>query len=392
MTYTAALRLMKHPLAQGILGERLSARKLISVLTENLVLSQPVWDTAASGTESDTGARVSHLGDNGLWSADEHPLRSSTEGDYLVVVLTAELLRAFSPTAEPREDAFSYNLKHTAEQFFAQHLGDFSYVPNGVAIWSAAALELPIEATAPEGYTPNANFGLEPLQVEYARRTRQNSGSSILAHHHRPPGYAYFASALERYRDTGAVPERWNGVDEQAEPVTSPFHEWLVTQVNPAGGRGVLGSRERLVYDYRAGIADSDHGIARQPEDLLRILFELGAVDPFLTAAREVIVDWARTSPESTGIRTELIDRSRGDHGGWGAGGGDVEQYEYLCPCGEGKILEEHENIPGFREHDVTILCKRCNAEWQLVAGRSTSNWRVEPKLAQPGANAARAI
>ena len=389
MKYTAALRLMKHPLAQGILGERISARKLISVLTKNPVLSEPVWNTDDSGAQFESDERVTHLGDNGLWSAEEHPLRCATEDDYVVVVLTAELLRAVSPTAKPHEDAYSYNLKHTAEEFFADHLGDFSYVANGTAIWAAAALDLPLAATAPDDYTLNANFALEPLQVDYARRTRRNSGSTIRAHHHRPPGFLYLASALETYRDTGVVPERWNGVDEKAEPLTSPFHEWLVAQVNPAGERGVLGSRESLAHDYRAGLADGDHGVARQPEELLTILHGLNADEMFLSAAREAIVDWARASPESTGIRTESIDWSRSDHGGWGAGGGDVERHEYRCPCGEGTILEEHDNIPGFREHDVRIMCTRCDAEWQFVAGRSAGDWRVEPNPSQPEFDAA---
>lgn len=389
MNYTAALRLMKHPLAQGILGERISARKLISVLRTNPVLSEPVWGTDGSGNDFETDERVTHLGDNGLWSAEEHPLRCSAEDDYLVVVLTAELLRAFSPTAEPQDDAYSYNLKHTAEEFFAEHLGDFSYVANGTAIWAAAALDLPLAATAPDDYTLNANFGLEPLQVDYARRTRRNSGSTIRAHHHRPPGFLHLASALEKYRETGAIPERWNGADEKAEPLTSPFHEWLVAQVNPAGERGVLGSRESLAHDYRAGLADGDHGVARQPEELVTLLRGLNANEMFLSAARDAIVDWARTSPESTGIRTESVDWSRSDHGGWGAGGGDVERYEYLCPCGEGTILEEHDNIPGFREHDVTIMCSRCRAEWKFVEGRSVRDWRVEPILRKPQGEAA---
>ena len=113
----------------------------------------------------------------------------------------------------------------------------------------------------------------------------------------------------------------------------------------------------------------------------MTLLRGLNADEMFLSAARDAIVDWARTSPESIGIRTEPVDLSRSDHGGWGAGGGDVERYEYLCPCGEGTILEKHDNIPGFREHDVTIMCSRCVAEWQFVEGRSVRDWRVEPIL-----------
>jgi hypothetical protein len=35
-----------------------------------------------------------------------------------------------------------------------------------------------------------------------------------------------------------------------------------------------------------------------------------------------------------------------------------VERYEeYLCACGDGTIIEEQHNVPGFREHDVRIDC-----------------------------------
>ena len=30
-------------------------------------------------------------------------------------------------------------------------------------------------------------------------------------------------------------------------------------------------------------------------------------------------------------------------HPGYGAGDGNIERYEYECPCGKGKIIEEHE-------------------------------------------------
>ncbi len=382
MKYTAALRLMQHPLAQGILGERISSRAVISVLIEHPVLSEPVWDTDDSGDEFQTEERVSHLGETGLWDADERPLQCASEDDYLVVVLTAEVLRMFAPTSQPHEDAYSYNLKHTVEEFLGEYLGEFSHIGNGTAIWAAAALGIPVVESAIGEYGRNAHLGLEPLQVEYARRMRRNvrgSGSTIRAHHHRPPGYLFLQHALERYRDTGAAPARWDGVDDSAEPLTSPFHEWLVAQVS-GSGRGKAGSRESLAYDYRAGVNDGDHGVALEPEDLVRMLDELAADTAYLDEAHKAVLDWARTSPESLGIRTEPIDGGRHKHRGWGAGAGDVELHEYKCPCGEGRILEEHDNVPGFREHDVRIICKRCAAEWRFVPGRPVRRWRLEPK------------
>ncbi|MFB4353219.1 hypothetical protein RAC69_08730 [Microbacterium sp. LS_15] len=382
MKYTESLRAMEHPLAQGILGERICARDVIRVLAQHPVLSEPIWETDSEGREVESDERITHLGDNGLFATEDRSLSSATEHDYIELVLTAEVLRAFTPTVEPQEEAYSYNLKHTVEEFLGEHLGDHSYIANGRAIWAAAVVGIPITESNPGEYSLNADFGLVPEQVEYARRMRRTSGSTrdaVRAHHHRPPGYLFLQQALQRYRATGETPGRWDGVDEHAEPVTSAFHEWLVAQADPAGERGAQGSRERLAGDYAAGVRDGDHGVAREPEGLLTILHRVGADDDFFDMAREAILDWARSSSLSNGIRTELVDRDRSDHGGWGAGGGDVERYEFLCPCGKGKILEEHDNVPGFREHDVTIMCRTCSQEWDFVPGRSVRGWRIQP-------------
>jgi hypothetical protein len=47
-------------------------------------------------------------------------------------------------------------------------------------------------------------------------------------------------------------------------------------------------------------------------------------------------------------------------------------------PCGDGEIVEEHDNIPGFREHDVRIECEKCDAEWRFAAGRPVRGWGLE--------------
>ena len=43
-------------------------------------------------------------------------------------------------------------------------------------------------------------------------------------------------------------------------------------------------------------------------------------------------------------MRTKMIFSSREAHPGYGAGDGTTERYEYECPCGKGKIVEEHDN------------------------------------------------
>lgn len=82
------------------------------------------------------------------------------------------------------------------------------------------------------------------------------------------------------------------------------------------------------------------------------------------------------------GIRTEPITTSASDHNGFGAGSGTTERYAFRCPCGEGQIVEEHDNIPGFRDHSVMIQCEKCRSEWQFVEGKSTREWELEPKSA----------
>lgn len=79
------------------------------------------------------------------------------------------------------------------------------------------------------------------------------------------------------------------------------------------------------------------------------------------------------------GYSSRRSHSSQWDHQGWGAGSGDTERYKFECPCGRGVIVEEHENTPGFREHDRWIECDTCRAEWQFVEGLSTRGWRLEP-------------
>lgn len=65
-------------------------------------------------------------------------------------------------------------------------------------------------------------------------------------------------------------------------------------------------------------------------------------------------------------IRTKMIYSSTEDHPGYGAGSSDTERYEYECPCGKGKIVEEHDNASGFCEHDVYIQCEEGAKKYRL--------------------------
>ncbi len=83
-------------------------------------------------------------------------------------------------------------------------------------------------------------------------------------------------------------------------------------------------------------------------------------------------------------MRTKLIYSSQESHPGYGAGSGDYELYEYECPCGKGIIREEHDNIPGFRDHDVYICCDICKKIYKLDISKGVRNWdliKIDEKL-----------
>lgn len=369
MKYTEALRAVEHPLAQGILGERIRARTITQVLTDHPALST---------SDPDSDGLITHLGRNGLWADEPFPVGLTTEHDYVSVVLAAEVLRLFDRTKSASGGSGSYGVKHTVERFFQAHLPQFGYVANGTAIHAAAVLGIPLVANPADRLDPNATFGLVAEQVAYVDRVledRRTKSNTVRGHHHRPAGLAFLERALDEYQATGKQPARWNGLDADPAPLTSPFHEWLIAQTGP----GEFGSRALLAADYAAGLRDSDHPVARQPEDLISILRTTGAHPTVVDAGKDAVVDWARTAPQSTGVRTELSHSSQWDHEGWGAGSGDTERYEFDCPCGRGSILEEHDNTPGFREHDHRIDCETCRTEWQFVDGLPTREWRIEP-------------
>lgn len=47
-----------------------------------------------------------------------------------------------------------------------------------------------------------------------------------------------------------------------------------------------------------------------------------------------------------------------------------------------GAFVEEHDNIPSFREHDVRFVCASCSEEWDFGPGLSTRDWRLDRKTA----------
>ncbi len=76
-------------------------------------------------------------------------------------------------------------------------------------------------------------------------------------------------------------------------------------------------------------------------------------------------------------MRTELIHSSTSPHPGYGAGSGEVERNEFKCLCGKGKIVEEHDRIPGFRDHDVWLQCKECSKKYRLDTSKGVGSWEI---------------
>lgn len=73
-----------------------------------------------------------------------------------------------------------------------------------------------------------------------------------------------------------------------------------------------------------------------------------------------------------------MIFSNKGSHTGYGAGSGNVERYE--CACAKGKIIEEHDNIPGFRDHSVYMLCDDCKEIYDLDTNNGVRRWELKKR------------
>lgn len=68
----------------------------------------------------------------------------------------------------------------------------------------------------------------------------------------------------------------------------------------------------------------------------------------------------------------KLINSNSEPHVGYGAGSGTIDHYEYECPCGKGKLIHIHDDIPGFRDHDYFIECADCIEKYDYSNGNLT--------------------
>jgi hypothetical protein len=70
-------------------------------------------------------------------------------------------------------------------------------------------------------------------------------------------------------------------------------------------------------------------------------------------------------------MKLQEVDSSTSYHSGYGAGSGEVIREEYKCPCGNGKVIFEKDDIPGFKETDISCTCKECDEKFEF--GRGTA-------------------
>lgn len=349
-TYTAALRQMTSPMAQGLLGQRLRARQLIAIL-QNHELIGINNEHSKAPLSSANGVRRSDFGD--VWSFNG-------ETDYLDLALIAEFLQMFSMVDDVADaEVHSYSLKHTAENFLKPHLG---YVSNGQVIWVAAALGIPLLDDTGAG--PNLYVGISETEHRYVHSmtARGSDHNRPKAHHFRPAGYEFVQASLERAAAGETITEKWIEPEHSDTPL--PFHEWLLAH---HADDTVVGD---IANDYWAGVLNSDHDMAAHPADFLEMFRHINAGFDVYDSVIEAINQFYRDAPETTPVRTALIKK-------WVRS--DMETYTFVCPCGDGTIIEDHENEVGFQEHSRRLDCDRCDDEWVFSPGRSVRQWGLLP-------------
>lgn len=50
----------------------------------------------------------------------------------------------------------------------------------------------------------------------------------------------------------------------------------------------------------------------------------------------------------------------------------------YKCPCGKGEIVDDKDDTPGFRSHDVFLTCDKCREKYEFDFSKGKSRWRLK--------------
>lgn len=132
--------------------------------------------------------------------------------------------------------------------------------------------------------------------------------------------------------------------------------------------------------EYNGELYHIDHIIplstAKTEEDVIRLCHytNLQLLKPEDNLEKSDKLDWKKGEiTMKTKLKEKFVNVAN-----YGAGDGTEEKYIYECPCGKGEIIEEHCNVPGFREHDVYIVCEECSKKW-IIKG-NTRNWELVKK------------
>lgn len=83
---------------------------------------------------------------------------------------------------------------------------------------------------------------------------------------------------------------------------------------------------------------------------------------------------------EVTIMRTKRISTENSKTMGMGNRWGGSTRYEYECPCGQGRIIEEHDDVPGFRNHQVWMECDCCSELFDFDLSGGVSSWELVEK------------
>ncbi|MCY1718557.1 hypothetical protein OVA26_16595 [Microbacterium sp. SL62] len=278
--YTEALRLIEHPLHQGILGDRIVVRDLLRTLEDHPVIG-------SAHTRSTFGAR-------GL--GDDTPLVDELSPTmFRQILLCVEFLRMFTPSTEvdeaSRHEVDSYTLKHRLEHFLERTTPE--HITIGAMILAAAVLELPIREQKFElGKSRNVLITLPRHEAEFMRGEHPALNARRGGTYHRPPGYRRLFAVLDKASRGEAFVDELHA-DHDRKPTLSGFHVWLASQIDRDT------DDVPFVRDYLAGIADSDHDPAASGEDLRGILNGLPRVhEDWLAAAEGYIAEYERAQPE----------------------------------------------------------------------------------------------
>lgn len=253
------------------------------------------------------------------------------------------LLAKVSPIKSPNRSRSSYGLKHLAEGLRG------AYLTNGAFIAGALIAGFSCDVKTPGMLARNVIFNMSERDLKSEDRRRD-------ALRHRP----------HAARESEPLP-----VDGAA-----PFHGWLLQQIDRDDPVGDLAS------DYAEEVRNGRRAALRSATEAVEYFGAMMGEPWVYDAALEAVHDWLEAEPDADPVRTARVDSSSDSHDGWGAGAGTTERHTFHCPCGGGRIVEEHENTPGFREHDVWIECDRCRDEWQFVPRRTARDWALRPTVA----------